>query len=196
MTKCEICEREFNDKQALEMHNRSKHPQKVKNKFSSKEKKKIKKYVIAVVILTVIIVLVYLKITPKEDAPVIILGSSLIEFGDVSQSQGAVSKEVMISNEGKNDLIIKGMDTSCACTSATLVYQGKESPRFSMANHGTNPTKFELVIPPGDNAQLKIYYDPNVHKTMRGSVTRSIYITSNDPRDSRKEVRIYVNQVD
>ncbi|MBT4539363.1 DUF1573 domain-containing protein [Candidatus Woesearchaeota archaeon] len=199
MVRCDICERDFSSQDALDMHNKHKHKEiekKVRKKLTTKQKKKIRNYSIALITLLVIIALIYWKVVPPEDAPLINVNTDSLNFGAVSQARGTVSKEVTITNEGKTDLIINEMDTSCGCTSATLVQQGQESPRFSMSMHGTNPRNFEMLIPPGDSAQLKIQYDPNVHREMRGAVTRSVYIMSNDPTNSREEVRIHVNQVD
>ena len=89
------------------------------------------------------------------------------------------------------------MDTSCGCTSAAIVYQGKEGPRFAMAGHGIeSPTDWQVVIPAGEKAQLKAYYDPNVHKDFRGAAVREIYIFSSDPIDFEKKVKVELNQVD
>ena len=75
------------------------------------------------------------------------------------------------------------------CTSASLIYNGQESPKFSMSMHGNNPENFELRIPPGETAQLKVYYDPNAHgkqKKPEIKITREVTIISNDPIDFRK----------
>ncbi len=87
--------------------------------------------------------------------------------------------------EWLHDLIIDNMDSSCMCTSASVIYNGKEGPKFNMAMHG-NPKGWSVTIPPGDEAQLKIYYDPNAHKELRGPVTRTVsscpYIDSAEGR--------------
>ena len=208
MERCEDCQREFNSKEALEMHNQSKHFEKVKTNLSltnlslkhvcssSKQKKKIRNYLIVFLIVLLVSIFVYQNFIPSADAPILTLSQTSVNFGDVSQSLGTASKEVTITNTGKSNLIIDNMDTSCGCTSASLVYKNQESPEFSMAMHGTNPNNFNLIIPPGEQAQLKIYYNPNVHKELRGAVIRSVYISSNDPINPKKEVRINVNQVD
>ena len=126
-------------------------------------------------------------------------GSSMVkitptfyDFGDVSVAKGAVSTTMDILNEGKGDLVIKYMESSCMCTTASIVFNGAESPRFGMHN---NPVSWSQTIGPNETAQLKIYYDPTVHRELRGPVTRTIKIYSNDPVNSQKEVRIDVNQV-
>ena len=95
-----------------------------------------------------------------------------------------------IQNVGTEDLVIHNLDTSCGCTSASIIYKEVEGPKFGMSMHGTNPKNYRQVIPPGETANLKIYYDPNVHKDMRGAVTRSVSIFSNDPRHKQMEVKI------
>ena len=84
------------------------------------------------------------------------------------------------------------------CTSASLVYDGVEGPRFGMSMHGTNPEDFRLAIPPGASAQLKVYYDPMAHgkqKKAQTRIIREVTIMSNDPVDFAKKVRISLTQV-
>ena len=126
-------------------------------------------------------------------------GSSLMritptryDFGDVSVAKGTASTTMDILNEGKGNLVIKYLETSCACTTATIIKDGIESPVFGMHN---NPADWSQTIGPNEKAQLKIYYDPTVHRDLRGPVTRTIKIYSNDPVNPKKEVRIDVNQV-
>ena len=114
------------------------------------------------------------------------------DFGDVSVAKGIANTTMNILNEGKGDLVIKYMESSCACTAASIIFNGVESPRFGM--HG-NSVSWSQTIGPNETAQLKIYYDPTVHRDLRGPVTRTIKIYSNDPVNPKKEVRIDVNQV-
>jgi len=129
--------------------------------------------------------------------PIISLSPETYNFGDVSQRKGTVFAYYELKNEGKSDLIISKLDTSCGCTSASVLYKNEEGPRFAMAGHGAkNPTDWEIIIPGGQTAQLKVYYDPDVHKDFRGPAIREIYIFSNDPVDFEKKVKIELNQVD
>jgi len=131
------------------------------------------------------------------DRPIISISPSSKDLGDVSQKKGKIYTTFNLKNEGKKDLIINKLDTSCGCTSASIVYQGKEGPVFAMAGHGiVSPTDWQIVIPTGETAQLKVYYDPNVHRDLRGSVTREINIFSNDAIDFEKSVTIELNQTD
>jgi len=134
--------------------------------------------------------------TGARGSPRITIEPLEYDFGDVSVSTGAVVKTVMkIKNEGGSDLVLNDMETSCGCTSAAVEKDGKEGPVFGMRMHG-NPTGWSVTLKPGETALLNVYYDPRVHPDLRGAVTRSIAIYSNDPKAPVKEVRIHVNQVD
>lgn len=131
------------------------------------------------------------------DRPIIFVSPESIDLGDVSQSQGEINTVFEITNIGKTDLTINKLDTSCGCTFATIIFNDEEGPRFAMAGHGVeSPTDWQVVIPAGEKAQLKIYYDPNVHKDFRGAAIREIYIFSNDPINFEMKVKIELNQVD
>jgi hypothetical protein len=158
--------------------------------------RKITSYGIMLLFVSAVIGFFYWRSLPPKDSPIIEITPSTYNFGPVSQAKGVVSTLFTVSNEGTEALVLTGMDTSCGCTSASVVKDGQEGPRFSMAMHGTNPKGWREVILPGESVQLKVYYDPNVHKSMRGSVTRSVFVFSNDPRHSKKEVRITAVQVD
>jgi len=136
------------------------------------------------------------KFAPVE-RPIISLAPAEYNFGDISQKEGVVTAFFEIKNDGKSDLIINRLDTSCGCTSASVVFEGVEGPRFAMAGHGIeSPAEWQVIIPPGEKAQLKIYYDPDVHKDFRGFAIREIYIFSNDPVDFEKKVQIELNQAE
>lgn len=133
----------------------------------------------------------------SADRPIISLSPESLDLGDVSQKKGKISQVFSLKNEGKTALVINKLDSSCGCTSAAVVYQGKEGPLFAMTGHGTeNPTDWQVTIPAGQTAQVKVYYDPNVHQELRGPVTREIMVFSNDPIDFEKKVSIELNQVD
>ncbi|MBR9699341.1 DUF1573 domain-containing protein [Candidatus Woesearchaeota archaeon] len=140
----------------------------------------------------------YLVSKAPDNPPKIAVESPRYDFGTISQSQGIVSTSFKITNTGESDLIIDSLDTSCMCTTAKLVYKGEESPEFGMSMHGTNPKNFELRIPPGDSTELKVFYDPMAHgkqKKPEMRIVREVTITSNDPVDFQKGVRIELTQV-
>ncbi len=134
------------------------------------------------------------------DRPIISINPDSYDFEDVSQKKGTVTTIFEIKNEGKNDLIIDRLESSCGCTSASVIYRGEEGPVFSMPGHGNGTNEeigdWQVAIPPGETAQLKVYYDPNVHPDFRGAVTREVHVYSSDPIDFEKKATIELNQVD
>ncbi len=132
------------------------------------------------------------------DRPIIIIQPDVYDFGDISQKKRLATTVFELKNNGRENLIINKLETSCGCTSASIVYQNEESPKFSMPGHGINEDikDWQVSINPGEKAELKVYYDPDVHEDFRGSATREIYIFSNDPIDFEKKVTIELNQVD
>ena len=89
-------------------------------------------------------------------------------------------------------MVIDGIVTSCMCTTANIIVDGEESPTFGMH---AKPSSWKQVIKPGEEARLKINYDPNAHPELRGSVTRVITLSSNDPQYPKKDIKVYLNQV-
>lgn len=132
------------------------------------------------------------------ERPIISLSPDIYDFGEVSQKEGIKTTFFEIKNDGKGDLIIERLETSCGCTFAAVVYQGEEGPKFGMPGHGLNEEigDWQIIISAGQTAQLKVYYDPDVHPDFRGTAIREIYVYSNDPIDFEKKVKIELNQVD
>lgn len=131
-----------------------------------------------------------------EDAPKITVSEVKKDLGIVSQKNGVVNTEFVIKNEGKSDLVIKKLSSSCGCTSGSLIYQGEEGPRFYMAGHGYEEPEddWQVAIMPGDEAVVKVYYDPAVHEDLVGAVTRTVSIHSNDPVDFEVKLTISLEQ--
>jgi len=140
----------------------------------------------------------FIKSQAPDNPPRIEIENPRYGFGTISQKGGVVSTSFEIENTGSSDLIIEGMDTSCMCTTARLIYKGQESPEFGMSMHGNNPENFELRVPPGETAELKVFYDPMAHgkqETPQQRITREVTVTSNDPVDFQKKIRIDLTQV-
>jgi hypothetical protein len=133
------------------------------------------------------------------DAPKIVLPKTALDIGQVSQTNGTVSAVLDFRNDGQGDLIIDKLNTSCGCTSASIVYNGQEGPMFTMPGHGKiNPENWQVVIAPGDTAQVKIYYDPMAHGVQEEdelAITRIVSIFSNDPVDFEQKIKIELTQL-
>lgn len=131
-----------------------------------------------------------------QDAAKISTSETKKDLGVVSQSKGTTTTDFFIKNEGKSDLVIDKLSSSCGCTSASLIYQSQESLRFYMAGHGFDEPNenWQVAIAPGDEAIVRVYYDPTVHPDLVGPVTRTISIHSNDPIDFETKLTITLNQ--
>ena len=131
-----------------------------------------------------------------KNAPKIVTSKIKKDLGSVSLKKGVVTTEFVIKNEGKSDLVIDKLSTSCGCTSGSLIYQGTEGPRFYMAGHGqeTPDPNWKVAVSPGDEAIVKVYYDPTVHPDLIGPVTREVSVHSNDPVDFETKLTITLNQ--
>ena len=178
-----------------------KEQEKENERLNRQRKKRNKKLVQISILIIVLVSIIYFFIqsnptpTYNQDSrgpPLMKIMPASYNFGDVSVAKGTVSTTIDISNEGKGNLVIKNMKSSCMCTTTTLIKDGVESPVFGMHS---GPSNWMQTIGPNEAAQLKIYYDPTAHRELRGPVTRVITIYSNDPANSQNEVRINVNQV-
>jgi hypothetical protein len=117
------------------------------------------------------------------------------DLGTIDASQGILTTTFTVQNTGDGDLVINEMETSCGCTSATLIANGKEGPRYGMRGHGAWPTGWSARLKPSETAQLRVTYDPNAHGFFEGPVERLIIIHSNDPQQPQKQIRFTGNQV-
>lgn len=130
------------------------------------------------------------------DAPKLHIVEIDRNLGAVSQAKGEVSTDFEFRNDGKTDLLINKLGSSCGCTSAAIVVGDVVGPRFTMEGHGQeNPTDWEVAIKPGGIATLRVFYDPNVHGEFVGAITRNVSIFSNDPVEFEVKVTISLDQV-
>jgi len=117
------------------------------------------------------------------------------DFGEVSVQGGEVRTSFIVRNNGDKDLVLKDLDTSCGCTEAAIVVDGQEGPRFNMRMHREGPSEWSVLLAPGAQVELRVYYNPRVHLTLRGDVTREVYLFGTDLQTPLAKVRIFVNQV-
>jgi cytochrome c-type biogenesis protein CcmH/NrfF len=130
-----------------------------------------------------------------ENRPKIAVEPESYDFGEVSLADGFAFTQFTIRNVGESALIIDGISTSCGCTMASL----GGSPFYGMSGHGgqgASPPGWTHEIPPGGTVGMTVRYNPGMHPDFRGDATRMVYITSDDPVDFRKGVRIELKQVD
>ncbi|MDR7419303.1 MAG: DUF1573 domain-containing protein [Armatimonadota bacterium] len=117
------------------------------------------------------------------------------DLGQVSQAKGVITVELAVTNTGGAELEIREMETTCGCTSASLVTNGTAGPWFGMRGHGDWPEGWSARLRPGQQATLRVRYDPDAHGIYRGPIDRTVFIYSNDPRQPRAAVRLTGTQV-
>ena len=104
------------------------------------------------------------KLTSQEliNAPVFKLSSTTYDIGKMKP---ATTKEIefKFTNEGKSDLILRNIRSTCGCTA---IQQG--------TTQGTG-------IKPGESSSIKATFNSGGYK---GKVTKTIYVYTNDPKNS------------
>jgi len=129
----------------------------------------------------------------KATKPVLEVIPPAFDLGSVSVKWGEVHTTFLLKNAGNETLVLEDMDTSCGCTEAAVVIDGKEGPRFNMRMHG-NPQNWSVSLAPGQEVELRVYYDPQTHPDLRGAVTREVYLFGDNLQIPLAKARIFVNQ--
>jgi len=96
-----------------------------------------------------------------ENAPVFKVESTTVDLGKI---KGATQNEVefKFKNEGKSDLLIRFIRSTCGCTA---VQQGPQG----------------IGIKPGQTSSIKAIFNSGSYS---GKVTKAIYVYTNDPKNS------------
>jgi hypothetical protein len=170
----------------------------IRKKEKSRNKKSTNLLLLSGVVIAAMLIVAYWFRMPDSIEP----GSGVLatpipvhDFGPVPVSRGTVSTELPLANIGDEDLVISFLDTSCGCTTARVINGGETGPVFGMSSHGKSPRDWQTVIEPGEQAKLKISYDPSVHPNFRGPGTRVVTITTNGKSTPEKQIRIKVMQI-
>ena len=77
-------------------------------------------------------------------------------FGPISMARGKVKHRYSITNAGTE------LYTSCMCTTAALVKNGKAGEAFGMPGHTPIPT-INVPIKPREEAFIEVIFDPAAH---------------------------------
>ena len=96
----------------------------------------------------------------KAEAPRIGLEMTMLELGEMPNGEIA-ERDVKVSNEGREPLVVKSVVTTCGCTTAVLT---------------------PMTIAPGETGTLHIAFDSGAHgPDLRGEIMRRVILTTNDP---------------
>jgi len=110
------------------------------------------------------------RLTPEElaNAPVAVFPEKSHDFG--TMKQGDKKEHIFnLKNEGKSELIIRNIRSSCGCTAVA-------------------PAK--KVLAPGETAPVKVTFDS---RGKRGRQSKSITVITNDPKTPTNIIRISCN---
>jgi hypothetical protein len=109
-------------------------------------------------------------IVPEGDvaatAPRIFVSETEYDWGEIPESS-PVTKDIVVRNDGKSDLEIGAILTSCACTTFEFFV-------------GDSVREIPVVLSPKEEGVLHIVFDPAVMDSS-GEVRRAVRIESNDP---------------
>lgn len=101
------------------------------------------------------------------------------DFGTISMARGKVSYRYPIRNVGTDPLEIRKLYTSCMCTTAALVTNGKVSDAYGMPGHTPIPT-ISVPIAPQEQAYVQVVFDPAAHGPAGvGPIERVITVENN-----------------
>jgi len=89
--------------------------------------------------------------------------SSAMQLGDVDYNGGIVTRSFDVKNISDKTITLKKITTSCMCTDAKFVVDGKESRSFGMEMDGDLNPIISLELKPQETAQLVFNFDPKAH---------------------------------
>lgn len=126
------------------------------------------------------------KTTSVDDPnrPTVQVSKTTFDLGKMSVKETR-SHDFTITNKGKTDLIVKQFTTSCGCTYANVVKDGKKSPKFSLHINSNWQTNIE----PGKSVTLAVVYDPSA-MPVQGRVERFVTFATNDPAKPSVELKL------
>ncbi|OHA64269.1 MAG: hypothetical protein A2842_01775 [Candidatus Wildermuthbacteria bacterium RIFCSPHIGHO2_01_FULL_48_25] len=104
----------------------------------------------------------------------------MFSFGTISMAQGKVNHEYRVINQGSEPITIGKVYTSCMCTEALVLKDGKTYGPYGMAGHGFIP-KVGVTLEPGESMQVRAVFDPAAHGPAGvGMVQRTIIVENSD----------------
>jgi len=105
---------------------------------------------------------------------VISLDKQSHDFGTISMAKGKVSTAFTLTNVSSSSVQTSKLYTSCMCTTANFIQDGKGTEEFGMPGHGFLKP-MERTITPGETVQIIITFDPAAHGPAGvGKITRAV----------------------
>ena len=112
------------------------------------------------------------------------------DWGTIGINDGKVQAEFDLKNSGPAPLQLANISTSCMCTTAQVMIEGKVSPYFGMHQKSSWMGQVE----PGKSARLVVEFDPAFHGPQGiGQITRQIVVETNDPDQKQLTFNLTAN---
>jgi|SRR3989344_835521 len=86
----------------------------------------------------------------------------LHDFGTISMKNGNVKAMFKVKNTTQETQMLSKLYTTCMCTQAKLLINGRSEGPFGMPGHGSAPS-FQQKLEPNQEAEVEVIYDPNAH---------------------------------
>jgi len=104
------------------------------------------------------------------------------DLGEVLMKDGLVIREYEVKNLSDQNLIIKKIATSCMCTEAKVIINGKETPFFGMEHATDKNPPVNVELNSQETAKVFVSFDPAAHGPEGiGPFERSVLLTFTDP---------------
>ncbi len=118
--------------------------------------------------------------TPENSNGVLVAQeANSYDFGTISMAAGNVTHQFRIKNTGSEAVTIRKMYTSCMCTTAFLMVQGKRFGPVGMPGHGAIPS-INQAVNPSEEAVVEVAFDPSAHGPAGvGRIQRTVTIENN-----------------
>ena len=99
----------------------------------------------------------------------------VMDLGDVPYRGGVISKSFEVKNTSDSEISLKKITTSCMCTKAKFVVDGRESKFYGMEMNGDLNPLIDYKLAPGKTARVIFDFDPAAHGPQGiGPVDRTI----------------------
>jgi len=122
-----------------------------------------------------------------KERPVVKIEKDLFDFGSIKVSDKK-SNDFIIENVGSKSLQLSNISTSCGCTFAQVINEGKKSPEFDMHSK----SNYMVEVKPSKKAVVRVTYKPYV-MPVYGFVEREVYVTTNDPGNQNLVFKVTAN---
>ena len=114
-----------------------------------------------------------------KEKPIAQAENVFFDMGKMKVSQQR-QKDFTVKNAGSKPLQLSNISSSCGCTVAKIIYNGRESKEFGM--HSQSKEIFEIA--PNSQATIRVIYKPFI-MPVYGVVEREVYVSTNDPQNQK-----------